>query len=120
MTVEKTTGLFIVPSMVEIRGTDIELNLSKTRVQCGVRVKVMSSSGNIQRDLHVFKYNYQGHVPTSIQGRVPTSIKGHIQTSIEGRVPTSTEGRVLTSTRVVSSLKFASEEDQHDSRVFIK
>ena len=53
VTVEKTTGLFVSPSMAEMRGAYLELNLNKTRVQRGVRVKVMFASGNIQRDLHV-------------------------------------------------------------------
>ena len=47
MTIEKTTGLFIGPLMAEIRGVYLELNLSKTCVQRGTRVKMMSASGNI-------------------------------------------------------------------------
>ena len=46
LTVERPRS-FIGSSMAEIRGAYLDLNLSKTRVQRGARVKGMSAFGNI-------------------------------------------------------------------------
>ena len=106
LTVERP-GSFIGSLMAEISDAYCELNLSKTRVQRGTRVKMMSVSRNIQHDLRV---------SSATESRILTPSEGHIPTMIEGHIPISIEGHVLTSTRAASSLKFTSEEDQHNSR----
>jgi len=95
---------FIRPSMAEIRGSYLELNLSQTRVQCSTRVRVWKHP--------TWSSRFKSHVSTSIKSHVSTTIESRVLTIIESRISTIIENRILT------QLKFVSAHDQRGGRVY--
>ena len=103
MTVERL-GSFIGLSVAEIRGMYLELNLSKTRIQLCIHVRVWK---------HPTRSScFKSRVFQLIKSRVSIVIKSCISTIIESRTSTIIESRVST------PLKFTFTLDQHGGRIY--
>ena len=86
--------------MALICGSNLEFDLSETRVRRDVRIQVISVSRSMQHNLHV-----------SSESPISTTDECHVPTSSEDRVSTLNEGRVF--------IKVRAKRRQSDTHIFI-